>query len=68
MRRVVTGKQEMVAVVDPAAEVRILVGSATAAGVRGGFVHNHGTTGSGEPNRRSQTCEPRADYVHPAGG
>jgi peptidyl-tRNA hydrolase len=42
----VAAEKKMVAVVDPAAEFRVVIGSATSAGMWGGFVHDNGATGT----------------------
>ena len=65
-RAIVAGKNEVVAVVDPAAEFRVEIRTAAPASVRGGFVQAHGATGSGKFDRRGQAREARPDDVDAA--
>ena len=54
----------MVAVVDPAAELRIEIGAAASPGVWGGFIQNDAATGLGERHRRCKPGEARPDDMH----
>ena len=51
----ITGKQEMVAVVDPATEFRIEIGSAAPAGMKARFVQTYFTTCGSKLDRGSKT-------------
>ena len=56
----------MVAVVDPAAELRIEIGTAAPAGMTTGFVELHPATLGGQLDRGGKTGETGADDMHGA--
>src|SRR5438876_1190558 len=63
----VAAEQQMIAVVDAAAELAVEIGTAAAAGLRARLVNGHIATGAGEADRRRQSCQPRSDDVDAAG-
>src|SRR5215471_6299083 len=65
-RVIVAGKNEVVAIVDPAPEFRVEIRTAAPASVRGGFVQAHGATGGGKFDRCGQAREARPDDVDAA--
>ena len=66
-RRPVAGKEQMIAVVDAAAELGIEIGAAAPAGMRRSFVQLHRTRASpAAANRRSEPGEARSDRRAPA--
>src|SRR5215831_3621454 len=54
----------MVAIVDPAAQLRVEIGTAAPAGVPRSFMQKHEAAGIGKPDRRSKASQPRSDDVH----
>ncbi len=63
-RRAVALQQQMIAVVDAAAERRIEIRAAASAGLRRCLMENHGNPGIGKPHRCGEPGEPRADDMH----
>jgi len=62
----IAGEQEMVAIVDTATQLRIEIGTATAAGMRGGFIKAHVSTLGGQPDCCGKAREAGADDMHDA--
>src|SRR5215469_10732033 len=65
-RIIVAGKNEVVAVVDAAAEFCVEIRAAAPTSMRGGFVQTHGATSGGRSNRRCEAGEPSANDMHQA--
>jgi hypothetical protein len=65
-RPVVAGQQEMISIVDAAAELCIQIRTATPAGVTAGFIKPHAPTLGGQPDRSSEAGEAGADDMHRA--
>ncbi len=66
-RRAVARQQQMVAVVDPAAEFTVEIRPATPATRRPGLIDHHRSPGLGEGERRRQACQPATDHMDAAG-
>ena len=63
---IVAGDHQVIAVVDPAAELGIDVGAAAAAGILRRLVQPHMRALLGEADRRGQPGEAGADHMDPA--
>ena len=60
-RRVIAREQQMIAIVDGDAELRVLVGAAAPARLPGLLVHDHALAAFGEANRGGKAGKPGTD-------